>query len=266
MSLIAPPMAKAALDDGGRVASDLPCINCGYNLRAMRPRDGCPECGASVKASMRDDLLSDAPQRWRRRVRLGLTLAVTGVAASPVLLYLGVAVATVGLWLVTSSEPGRDEPRDDWVMRTAARGLTLAGGALLLVLFGVAVWKLATSLFRGRWEAIDGLILFGHAVYIVGLMATWRYLATLAQRANDLKLGRRIGRLAFIWFGGSVAFGLAGIKVMLFTNVLSLDPPVVRIAQFAGLLAMTCVLVLLWFVTLRGLLAIRRGLEPMLRG
>jgi len=265
MSLIAPPVTKASLDDEGKVSSDLPCVNCGYNLRTRRPEDVCPECGASVKASMREDLLSDAPRSWRDQLWLGTTLALVGVACTPVLLYVGVAVTTAGLWLMTMAQPGREEPRDDWVMRSAARGLTLIGGLMLLGLFVVVTWKLVRTGMRGRWEEMDGLILLGHAVYIVGLMATWRYIGTLAQRANAPKLARRVSRLAFIWFGGSLALGLAGIKVILFMRVLNLEPPVMRIGRFAGYFAMASVLVFLWVVTLRGLLAIRRGLRPMLK-
>lgn len=37
-----------AIDDEGRIASDLPCWSCAYNLRTIAPDADCPECGMPI--------------------------------------------------------------------------------------------------------------------------------------------------------------------------------------------------------------------------
>ncbi len=34
------------------LAGDLPCIQCGYNLRGLTVKGMCPECGTSVRATL----------------------------------------------------------------------------------------------------------------------------------------------------------------------------------------------------------------------
>ena len=57
--------------------SDIPCDRCGYDLRAHPPEGKCPECGASVAASLRlaafprRPAWRDSDPRWRRRMLAG---------------------------------------------------------------------------------------------------------------------------------------------------------------------------------------------------
>ena len=41
------------VDESGRIAGDLLCIHCGYNLRTMHESAVCPECGGDVRASIK---------------------------------------------------------------------------------------------------------------------------------------------------------------------------------------------------------------------
>lgn len=42
------PDMSVLLDDQGRIAQDLPCIGCGYNLRSIEWEGQCPECGGQA--------------------------------------------------------------------------------------------------------------------------------------------------------------------------------------------------------------------------
>ena len=64
------------VDETGCVAVDLPCANCGYNLRTQ-PADGdCPECGHPVEPSTRSYLLRDAPHDWLASLAAGAGMLV----------------------------------------------------------------------------------------------------------------------------------------------------------------------------------------------
>ena len=77
-----PPPIPAAIphDKNGRLTIDLPCIQCGYNLRGLDPESTCPECGASISDSLRRGLLALADPGWLRRIRLGMSLMLTALA------------------------------------------------------------------------------------------------------------------------------------------------------------------------------------------
>lgn len=104
---------------------DLPCHRCGYNLRTL-PRDGvCPECEATVRASLHFRERYGIDPAPARRIRRGLAvvlasvgaviatiLAVTfsgvvlsdgGSRALQIFLDVVLAVAAVGVWLSTGS-------------------------------------------------------------------------------------------------------------------------------------------------------------------
>ncbi len=54
-------------DDEGRLQSDLSCIGCGYNLRALRRDGDCPECGAAIRLSLVNVSSNSAmPVFWHR--------------------------------------------------------------------------------------------------------------------------------------------------------------------------------------------------------
>jgi hypothetical protein len=60
-----------AIDDRGRLARSLPCIDCGYDLRSTPADGGCPECGAAVDRSVRHAVLGSATRRTPPRTRWG---------------------------------------------------------------------------------------------------------------------------------------------------------------------------------------------------
>ena len=85
MSAPTPPTHEGPTSDGstapsiavsadGRLAEDRLCIDCGYNLRGLRPDGLCPECGGAVAASLRGLKLEAASLPWLRSIRGGFRL------------------------------------------------------------------------------------------------------------------------------------------------------------------------------------------------
>jgi Zn finger protein HypA/HybF involved in hydrogenase expression len=74
---------------------DLPCTQCGYNLRGLAPDGRCPECGAEVSRSYGGDLLKHANRDWLRKVKRGIDLLVWSLI---VLLALGLLGGCFGAY------------------------------------------------------------------------------------------------------------------------------------------------------------------------
>ncbi|MBU0638530.1 MAG: hypothetical protein KKB50_06670 [Planctomycetes bacterium] len=70
------------LDEKGRVAGDLPCVSCGYNLYTLSAAGACPECNAPVHQSLQGDDLRFAPRAWLRQVRNGMVMLQCGFGAA----------------------------------------------------------------------------------------------------------------------------------------------------------------------------------------
>ena len=72
-----------------RVATDLPCLSCGYNLRTLRSDGRCPECGADVADTVAVRLSLMSARDWTRTLGRGLNLLAIWLVAA--------AVSAVGL-------------------------------------------------------------------------------------------------------------------------------------------------------------------------
>jgi len=59
------------LDETGRIAADVPCLCCRYNLRGLLPDGLCPECGTPIIDKSR---LRFAAPHWLKRLSRGLLL------------------------------------------------------------------------------------------------------------------------------------------------------------------------------------------------
>ncbi len=157
------------LDPAGRIARDVACLRCGYNLRSLLPDQACPECGAAVAPSLRGDLLRLSDPRWLKRLSAGMTCIVIGQiallatlcgalrwlelwfsailkilqpAASIVLILLAFGTLIVGVWLATSPEPGRVGAARDSRTRITIRVLL---AAFLLLMLAGALSPVGTS-------------------------------------------------------------------------------------------------------------------------
>lgn len=63
----------------GNVQCDVRCISCGYNLRALSVEGCCPECGCSVRASLKVRLVHITAEELSR-IRRGLVVFLTGLS------------------------------------------------------------------------------------------------------------------------------------------------------------------------------------------
>lgn len=79
---------------GGRIDGDVSCYGCGYNLRGLDRSAACPECGESIDASVRGDVLALASEPWLRRLRRGATLLVAAMLV-PYLAVISAAIAAL---------------------------------------------------------------------------------------------------------------------------------------------------------------------------
>ncbi len=76
------------LDSAGRVAVDVACVGCGYNLR-MQPDAGvCPECARPIADSIRGYYLPFCNAQWVKRMAGGATLASIALIAGAVAIIL----------------------------------------------------------------------------------------------------------------------------------------------------------------------------------
>lgn len=146
-----PPITRSptvALDGAGRVAMDVPCRTCGYNLRGLLPDDRCPECGTAVGQSIHGDRLCLTDSSRLKHLAAGALLMIISVLGFVViavfameviptygelpLALLGTlavsvfAVGLVGYWKLTMPDPVRAEQRPFFNIEHMIRLLALA--------------------------------------------------------------------------------------------------------------------------------------------
>lgn len=190
-----------AVDEAGRIAEDLPCLRCGYNLRGLGPEATCPECASAVGWSIRDDLLRFSDPIWLARIARGLLLVIIGLitglvaylvgwammlaaipmgaveAAEPVVGFAMSLSVVIGVWWMTAPDPARTEAERLGTARAVARWcITAELLSLPLAMMGTTT----TMTMPQGFLMLSNLIV--SIVVLVGYLAGLVYLRRLALR------------------------------------------------------------------------------------
>ncbi len=263
-------MSESSHEAGDHIADDLACAECGYNLRTLAYDANCPECGMSVLVSTRGDRLSAAPSAWLDVLVHGAWWLRASVVLAFPIVYLGVALSCYGIWVLTIAQPGRVEPSMDRGYRLAARWATAVGSVVVVAMtFGAMILVAATDQrFAGNWNMqmnpgfgggpagelpmFDMVFLVGHAVYVLGLLSTWRYLRVLAERVPDDELAGAWRSLGRCWVGSMLGLvGVSGLaNVLVRTGILPGGSTSFWLPLILGLIFAVALLAL-WVATLR---------------
>lgn len=214
MSMAFPETAPARLGADGLIAVDFGCPGCGYNLRAQRLGGSCPECGRTIDAQRSDNTLAHCEAGYLRKIQRGAALLAVGVLLAWPLGYPGLVVATLGIWQLTTPEPGRRERRSERMARNLARWFTAVGTPASLAAMGLTLWNLKQNRgFAGNWTLIDALLVGTHVTTLVGIMFAWRHLYDLAARADAPDAAVTLRRLWRRYFHALLFVGLVALAV-----------------------------------------------------
>jgi len=222
-------VAERLLDDSGRIAIDVPCVQCEYNLRGLLPADRCPECSHDCEPSLDPNMLRFSRPAVVYRLTWAGALAFCSIVlmvacelavqlwldlASPTpgarsmvgVVQIVIVSALVGCWALFTlpeKDPEHDLATGQW--RSLARV-----GIVGVLIVQVSSIVLQTMMVHpaGRLAALrEPLLIVSDTLAVTAmLLGCLAYLRRLAARIPSPALARNASRLyAFTW-----AFGSAG--------------------------------------------------------
>lgn len=265
--------AVVTSDSAERIERDIICFRCYYNLRGAAAGGDCPECGASVGETLRRRAAHGDP-RWLRRVLRGVDLilfpAALGVGALlvviplyghsligaiPLMVTFGATgflliLFWIGVWLVTSAEPGANATELAVLMRWTARITCLA---LALVPPALAALRLLVVTVS---DLVGSLILFTICALAGACVLSFGYcLRSVLRRAGKPEEGGLLFVLAAA--GGGLLLSLTLIPPLMDGD----ENVVMRLVLFQFVAS-----ILLGIVTFFALIVTRGALSALLRG
>lgn len=233
--IVAPPIAPqepgtvaVALDQDGRLAEDVACRHCGYNLRGLELAGRCPECEMAIEKTLHAFLLRFSDSQWLRHLKLGITLLViallteilaglvVGIAFMVALVFVVESMAEAGFftgalivigvgallllnftayWFITTPEPQRARNVPRYSPRRIARQAIV--GSLILGVSAIAIDPEMYSFMSE--DVIDSPILTATAwtlgigasiLWLLGFVALFIYARSMALRFPDDRLAR----------------------------------------------------------------------------
>ncbi len=195
----------------GPIDHDLACTSCGYNVRGLKWRQNCPECGTTIEPELAHDVLLAGEWRERSAWRLGLLIGALSLSGA-VLMRLGFLVGSVtgfaagGAWayLVTGVVLGTTWTVAAWLM-TPRRLLThwpRLGGVRVFIRVSQVLWPAAYL----NWMIglADGAAVLGdwsrvlRFVAGLGVVLLAYVLIRVAEEAERESASRRL--VAVVWF------------------------------------------------------------------
>jgi len=208
-----PPSEKVPFDSSGRVAADLACVRCGFNLRDLEPYSACPRCTAAVGLSTHGGLLRFANPEWVRRLASGAGWAAVGtpcyVAGGMVAAWmhkgllgewshavaqmLVMLVGLLGCWKLTAPEPDVSPGQDRVWARILARWMAVLAVAMCPI---ETLLEKSPGPYKFLSEGISGAIL------TVGTFVFFAYIGQILVRIPNLRL---VSRNRLVKWGASLA-------------------------------------------------------------
>ena len=228
-------------------APALPCVGCGYDLRASPAHGQCPECGVEVWKSLHGGRLDHVDPKWLARVVRGQAILAPAWMALTCVIALGVAAAWLAVILMAANVPpmiafdvmlvggaltfnaalvclavgaamvARPEPREATMQRTDLRrfvarwGFAVCAAAFILVETRQTAWVLGVE---GEWVLTAALA----PAWFASAACLLSYLSTLARRLSRENVGEQMSELlkshatlsaVLAWFGLAVVAVLA---------------------------------------------------------
>lgn len=257
-----PPPAEGRpeikLDDDGRLAESIPCRRCGYDLRGLDPDGRCPECRTAVARSIQGDLLRLCDPQWTARLARGMLWLIIGIITQIVWgmasgligvistgaltaptggippnlqTVMGVSISgtaltaiiqAIGVWLLTSPDPGAAETARPINVRIIARYCFIAQ---ILAAPLMQLWTTGTNLGMAggampTWLSLGYgvvLLVFALAVLVLaGYVAGFVYLRQLALRIPRPSLAVQTRVVMWGFISGQAATQLVGLLVLAF--------------------------------------------------
>ena len=220
----APP--TVALDSAGRVAEDVRCRSCGYNLRGISPQGRCPECQTEVGRSIRAGVLRACDRYWVRQLAGGVSWIIGWIlfgvflllgwrfvgrvlAITPgLVIILGLLVIGVGLvggWMITAADPDGAAAERRVSARRVARYTMVTWALSYGAIIGISVTR---TLVPGPWMTALPVML-GVAAYV----ALCIHGRELALRLPDHWLARQT-RIVTWGIGSTAALGMLLILLL----------------------------------------------------
>ena len=213
MTPLNPAISSVALDAQGRIAQDIACIKCSYNLRTLSADGVCPECATPTGRSIHGDFLRFASPEWVEKLASGMNWIVGSIIISilfgcisggvgaasrgqiPVGL-VGIAglalgiVRVIGYWLVTTPDPAQEQQESPSSARRVARFTVVLNYLLSWLAVGAAVIP--------SWIVMVFMVV-GYVTGMVELICILIYARQLALRIPDLKMARECRQLMWGW-------------------------------------------------------------------
>jgi hypothetical protein len=247
-------LPPGVVDAAGRVARDVSCRKCAYNLRGLPVDGNCPECGRAVGLSIVGDLLRYSDPAWLVTLRRGVTLILLSILAMIVVAFIGgflgaragngnegspAALMSLGAqllgffgaWFLTAPDPSGVGEDLYGTSRNVIR-------VTLLISMVQPLVNAAVPVIQPSLDLMKAIMLLGIPVGIAGLVgqfAQLQYLGKLATRIPDPKLTRRAN---FLKWAIGISYGvliLVGALVVVAARAGGGSGTIVSVGCFAGL-------------------------------
>jgi hypothetical protein len=236
---------------------DVPCRNCGYNLRGLKRDENCPECGRPIMQSLMGDLLVYSSPEYVANLLRGLWVVIAAyvlylvgaLGAIPVgisaamatggnlppwveigatMFFLLASMAMIaGWWMFTSPDPALAQTETRKVARRWIRGAAIVQLVFTIIDFVAQTLALGGTTGPMTMPAIAAYSALGIISGVAGIVlffASLHYVAFLARRVPDPQLAERAMQyrwiLPLIYIVGACACGIGPLIAIIMYLVL----------------------------------------------